>query len=292
MEVSLDQWQALVAVVDEGGYAKAAETLGKSQSAISYAIQKMETSLGIRAFQLAGRRASLTPAGELLYRRAQLLLHSAQALEDAASQLSSSWQASIHVAVDVAFPETLLFQALTEFGERHPLTRVHIHETVLSGSSEALIRREVELAVTATLPPGFNGNMLLQLPFVAVAAPGHHLHQLGRPLTLGDLRLERQLVVRDSGSQHLDAGWLGADQRWTVSHMNTSIKAAVAGLGFAWYPRGKIEQELAQGLLKPLDLQEGSERHGTLYLVYTDGDFVSPACQELGQILLSVCRAR
>lgn len=290
MNVSLDQWQALVTIVDEGSYAKAAEVLGKSQSAMSYAIQKLETSLGTRAFRMEGRRALLTPAGELLYRRAQLLLQSAEALEEAASQLSNSWQASIHVAVDVIFPETLLFQVLTEFGHRHPLTRVHIHETVLSGGSEALIRRDVALAITGTIPPGFAGDLLLHLPFVAVAAPTHHLHQLGRPVTLGDLRLERQLVIRDSGSQHLDAGWLGADQRWTVSHLSTSIKAAVAGLGFAWYPRAKIEQELTQGLLKPLPLQEGGERHATLYQVYRDGDFVSPVCQELGQLFQTACR--
>ena len=42
-KITLDQWQALIAVVDEGGYAAAAEALDKSQSAISYAVQKIET---------------------------------------------------------------------------------------------------------------------------------------------------------------------------------------------------------------------------------------------------------
>ena len=62
-KITLDQWQALLAVVDEGGYANAAEALDKSQSAISYAVQKIETELGVRAFSLEGRKAKLTETG-------------------------------------------------------------------------------------------------------------------------------------------------------------------------------------------------------------------------------------
>ena len=69
-KITLDQWQALIAVVDEGGYAAAAEALDKSQSAISYAVQNIETELGVRAFALEGRRAKLTETGRLPYRPA------------------------------------------------------------------------------------------------------------------------------------------------------------------------------------------------------------------------------
>lgn len=289
MNVTLEQWQALLAVVDQGGYAKAAEHLGKSQSAVSYAISRLESQLKVRLFKLEGRKASLTPAGELLYRRAGVLLDSARALEQAATELSSNWQAQINLAVDTVFPEPLLFQALAQFGERHPLTRVNLLETVLSGSSEALIKRDASLAITSNLVPGFAGDAIISLRFVAVAAPGHPLHRLARPLTLSDLSLHRQLVVRDSGSRRLDAGWLGADQRWTFSHMSTSIQAAVAGLGFAWYPEMKIAAELQSGQLQPLPLTTGAERFGTLYLVHADGELASPMCQQLGEALKQVC---
>ena len=45
--ITLDQWAALVFVVESGGYAKAAETLHKSQSTLTYAIQKLEELLGV-----------------------------------------------------------------------------------------------------------------------------------------------------------------------------------------------------------------------------------------------------
>ena len=41
--ISLEQWRALLAVVEAGGYAQAAEALHKSQSAITYAVQKIES---------------------------------------------------------------------------------------------------------------------------------------------------------------------------------------------------------------------------------------------------------
>src|SRR3989442_12771055 len=67
--VPLDQWRALVAVVEKGGYAKAAAALHKSQSSVSYGVQQLESQLGVKAFKIAGRKAALTPTGELLYRR-------------------------------------------------------------------------------------------------------------------------------------------------------------------------------------------------------------------------------
>jgi len=49
--IALDQWRALIAVVDSGGYAQAAEALHKSQSAVTYAVQKIESVLGVGAFR-------------------------------------------------------------------------------------------------------------------------------------------------------------------------------------------------------------------------------------------------
>src|SRR5713101_876151 len=88
--ISLDQWRALLAVVDEGGYAKAAKALHKSQSSVTYAVQKLESQLGVKAFKIEGRKASLTPTGELLYRRARYLLEEAAGLERAGKPSSVS----------------------------------------------------------------------------------------------------------------------------------------------------------------------------------------------------------
>ena len=64
--ITLEQWRSLIEVVDAGGYAQAAERLCKSQSAVSYAVQKIEALLGIKAFEIKGRRAILTSTGKML----------------------------------------------------------------------------------------------------------------------------------------------------------------------------------------------------------------------------------
>ncbi len=79
-KISLEQWRALLAVVDTGGYAQAAAALHKSQSAVTYAVQKMESLLGVKIFEVIGRKARLTATGEVLYRRARSLLDEAGAL--------------------------------------------------------------------------------------------------------------------------------------------------------------------------------------------------------------------
>jgi DNA-binding transcriptional LysR family regulator len=145
----------------------------------------------------------------------------------------------------------------------------------------------VDLAIGGNVPGGFLGDPLMQVRFVCAAAPSHPLHQLGRTLTLDDLRQHRHLVVRDSGAlRSRSGGWLN-ERRWTVTHKATSIRAACMGLGFAWYPEENIRDELASGALAPLPLAEGRERYATLYLVYADAETVGPGARRLAEILRS-----
>ena len=290
--ISIEQWRALMAVVDAGGYAQAAEALHKSQSAITYAVQKIETSLGVRAFEVQGRKAVLTPTGSLLYRRARALIEEAEGLERAAASLSAGWEAQIRLAVEIIFPTGLLLRVLDRFGAESPHTRIELIESVLDGTSEALLKGEADLAISPRIPPGFLGDPLMQMRFLAVAHPDHALHRLDRPLGRADLRAHRHLVVRDSGSRR-DASPLSLDakQRWTVSHMATSIQAARSGYGFCWLPEDKIRDELASGSLKVLPLREGQERVLTLYLIFADRDYAGPGTLRLVDLLRETVKA-
>jgi DNA-binding transcriptional LysR family regulator len=283
--ISLEQWRSLLAVVDAGGYAQAAEVLHKSQSAVTYAVQKMETLLGIKVFEVIGRKAHLTPTGEVLYRRAKALLEEAGALEAAAGNLAAGWEPELRLAVEIIFPTWLLLQCFARFAEERPQTRIELYETVLSGTEEALLQRRVDLTICSQVPPGFAGDPLMRLRFIAAAHPHHPLHKLGRELTLQDLREHRHLIIRDTGSQRRSGSWLGAEQSWTVSTKATSIHAAGMGLGFAWFPEDTIRDELARGLLKPLPMREGGERWGDLYLVFADRDYAGPGALRLAEII-------
>lgn len=285
LRITLDQWRALVAIVDHGSYAGAAEALHKSQSSVTYAVQKLESLLGVQAFSIEGRKSVLTPTGHLLYRRARVLLDEATGLETAARTVSAGWEAEIGIAVEVIFPNRLLLRCLDQFGRESPHTRIELVESVLAGTTEALVERRVELAISGRIPPGLVGDALVQLRAVLVAHPAHPLHQLGRPLTARDLRAYRQLVVRETDAKRATPSSLDTTQRWTVSNMSTSLLAATMGFGFGWFPVENIVDELAGGALKALPLREGKERFVQLYLVYADHENAGPGVLRLGQII-------
>jgi DNA-binding transcriptional LysR family regulator len=283
--VTLEQWQALVAVVDAGGYAQASERLHKSQSSVTYAVQKLQSQLGVKAFEITGRKAKLTPTGELLYRRARVLIEEAGNVEQAAKSLSAGWEAEIRIAVEVLFPNWLLFQCLDRFSRESPHTRIEVFESVLAGTTEALVNRTADLAIAHQIPPGFTGETIMRTPMILVAHPEHPLHALGRPVTLRDLRAHRQIVVRESDTRRATKTLIEADQRWTVSNMSSSIMAVAMGMGYAWLPEDKIRSELHAGSLKPLAVRESGVIEGTLYLVHAGLEDAGPGVRRLAEIL-------
>lgn len=285
-KISLEQWRVLMAVVDHGGYAQAAQALHKSQSALTYAVQKLESVLGVKAFEIQGRKAILTPTGQLLYRRAKILLEEAVGLERATRALSAGWEAQVRLAAEVIFPSWLMLECLDQFGKESPHTHVEWYESVMGGTQELLLEGKVDLVIAGTVPVGFLGDALMRLDFVAAAHPDHPLHKLGRELTTRDLRAHRHLVVRDTGTQRSARNVsVDATQRWTVGHLSTSIEAARRGHGFAWYPTERIRDELADGTLKALPFKEGNERSAQLYLIMADPDAAGPGTQRLAQII-------
>ena len=289
--ITLDQWAVLVSVVETGSYAKAAERIHRSQSTLTYAVQKLEKLLGVKVFELRGRKAVLTPTGNLLYRRGKVLIEEAMRLEHAAGDLARGWEPEIRLAVDIVFPTWLLLECLAGFGRERPETRIELYETVLGGHEDALAERKADLAIGGTVPAGVGGDVLMSVRFVCVAAPFHPLHQAGYPLTLEDLRHHRHLVLRDSGVQRsYSASWLN-EHRWTVSHKATSTRAAVMGLGYAWYSEDSVREELDSGRLKPLPLREGAERLATLYLMFADREAAGPGTQRLADLIREQTKA-
>lgn len=280
--VTLEQWRTLQAVVDQGSFALAAEVLHRSQSSISYTIARLQEQLGVPILRLDGRKAVLTEAGEVLVRRSRHLLKQAGLLEDLAHQLEQGWEAEVRLVVDSAYPTEHLVEVLRAFMPQSRGCRVKLREEVLSGVEDVLRDGSADIAISALEFAGYLGRQLGAVEFIAVAHPEHPLLQLNRPLSSQDLESHMQVVVRDSGAKKpIDAGWLGAEQRWTVASLATSAQFVKNGLGFAWLPKHLIARELTEQSLCVLPLEQGSRREPLFYL-YTNKDKVlGPATQIL-----------
>jgi len=289
--ITLDQWRALQAVVEAGGYAQASEALHKSQSTITYAVQQIQKLLGVQVFEIKGRKAVLTKAGQVLYRRARTLLEEAATLERGAAEMSKEWQPEIRIAVEMIFPTWVLLECLAKFAEERPETRLEIFETVMAGTKEMLAEGRVDIAIGPD--PSANSIPLMPVRAIPVAAPSHPLHKLGRKLTERDLKRYRRIFIRDTSSQRATEV-SGVELRWTVSNKATQLRAIIMGLGFAWLPEETILPELRSGQLKALPLVTGATRTGQLYASMFDPEFPGQDVTRLVEIIrertAEVCR--
>ncbi|MGI1679099.1 MAG: LysR family transcriptional regulator [Cellvibrionaceae bacterium] len=280
MKTTLEQWRMFKAVVEYGSFAKAAEAIHKSQSTINTAVHKLQESLGIQLLEVDGRKTVLTETGKLLLRRGKLVLDEVFQIESLADELAKGTETHFTVAVDSIYPSENIYSSFSVLSEKFPSVRVELVETILSGSNELLLDGKVSIAISARVPDNFIAEHICDVEFIAVASPNHNLFSTKASITHNDLKLHRQIVVRDSAIKNkVDSGWLQAEQRWTVTNMATSIDLIQRGYGYAWLPTNKIESLLQENKLKPLLLDKGASRLVQLFLITADEDKLGPAAK-------------
>jgi DNA-binding transcriptional LysR family regulator len=290
---TLEQWRMAITVADAGGFARAAHQLNKSQSAVSHGVAELAQRLGTPIFQVIGREARLTAGGSVLLRRARRLLEDARQLEQVAQTIAQGMETSLTMAADAIVSVQMLMTVLQKFSQTAPQTRVEVHEVVLSGILEAMEEGVpggsggAVLGLSAIVPEGFLATPLYPVDFIGVAHRDHPLHQLGRPLDDEDLRRHRHLVIADSGQRRQDAGFRHAEQRWTFSNYASSLEALKSGHGFCWLPTSRIQKELDDGSLIPLNMRQPVRRRTVINLIHRDRETLGPAAN----ILIDLFRA-
>jgi DNA-binding transcriptional LysR family regulator len=279
-KTTFEQWSVLAAVIDEGGFAQAATALHRSQSAVSYAVSRLQDSIGVPLLRMAGRKAVLTPHGATLLGRARSLLQDLSILESLAKGLRQGWEPELHLIVDAAFPRASLLRIIAELQQSCPTTQIQLSDVVLSGAEDAIRQGTGQIVISSRVPAGYLGDWLQDVTFIAVAHPDHALLRLGRELSTDDLIPYAQTVVRDSGLTHpRDEGWLGATRRYTVSSMEASLATVQAGLAYAWLPEHMLGESLRDGRLRRLPLALGGSRKVALHLVTTHPQLLGPAAR-------------
>jgi DNA-binding transcriptional LysR family regulator len=278
MKTSLEQWTVLAAVVDHGGFAQAAAALNRSQSAVSYAVGRLQESLGVPILAVEGRKSVLTAHGRTLLKRARVLIQDLTTLELLARSLAQGWEPELKLVVEAAFPRARLLDIIAKLQESCPTTQIQLADAVLSGAEDAITAASADVVITSRVPAGWLGDRLLDVEFVAVARSDHALFALRRDLTADDLVRHVQVVVRDSGSARpRDDGWLGAEHRFTVSSMEASLATLLAGLAYAWLPQHMVADALHAVRLRRLPLASGGTRLVTLYSVVVRPELAGPA---------------
>ncbi|NQZ92362.1 MAG: LysR family transcriptional regulator [Moritella sp.] len=276
--VSLEQWYIFKIVVEQGSFQGAADYLIKSQSSISYAIQKLQDNLGVRLFEQQGRRAVVTDMGKKMLTQADELLMQAASIEQLAEEYSAGWEPLLKVMTTQLFPQPLLTDVLALFAQQCTVTSIDFQQGTLSGVTDAATYGTADLIISSQIPTGFTGEKLCLAQLSRFVHHQHPLALLNRPLTLAELKSHAQIVMSDSSAlRSVDAGWLGSQQRWTVNNFHESLSLVKQGLGHATLPVSRIQDELANGELVELIIEDHVRLDLSLYLVYANKKTLGPA---------------
>ncbi|WKE64501.1 LysR family transcriptional regulator [Gallaecimonas kandeliae] len=285
-KTTLEQWRMLQAVVDNGGYAQAAAALNKSQSSLNHAVAKLQDQLGVSLLEVKGRKAFLTPTGEVLLRRSRALTDTVETLEGLARNIECGWEPEIRLAVESIYPPAQLVALLAQFQPQSRGSRLQIYHSVITGTEELILNGSVDIAITSMIPRGFMGQSLCTVEMVPVVHRDHHLATIGRPVSGEELAQELQLVIRDTAAKPRElGGWLRAENRWTFGHFQDALQVVKAGMGFLWVPRHLVEEELEAGCLKVVRLRDGGSRSAVLNLVLPDPDQAGPGTHLLAELI-------
>lgn len=166
---TVEQWRIFQAVVDHGGYAQAAEKLNKSQSSLNHAVAKLQQALGLSLLEVRGRKACLTPQGEVFLRRSRKLTQDVESLERLTDILASGWEPVLRIVVEASLPRAPLYQALAEFRAQSRGCRIHLVETQPSGCQTVIRQQAAHMVFASRAYP--NLTSLWPPPFMCPSPP-------------------------------------------------------------------------------------------------------------------------
>jgi DNA-binding transcriptional LysR family regulator len=154
--VELRNLRAMISVADEGSFRAAARTLGYTQSAVSHQVATLERSLDATLFTRPGGRAAvaLTPAGEVVYRRALRVLGELQTLGADVAAMQTGERQILRVGTFQTATTELLPAALRELRDHWPDVEVVLSESQANAPTfDALTAGELDLAFLVNPDP-------------------------------------------------------------------------------------------------------------------------------------------
>lgn len=294
----LGNLSVLVAVVDTGNFARAAEALNLTPSGVSRAVSRLETRLGVRLLHRTTRSVTLTDEGERLYAQVGPLLSS---LEDAALSAAGDAQTvrgRLRVSLDPMFSWQVVAPRLHEFLSRYPDLQMEI---VTRDELGDLIAEGIDVSVRFCEPPSSSlvARKLLDTRVLTVAAPAY-LAAHGTPKTPADVATHRCIQFRDPVTRrpfdwefHRRGKVLAVQTEGPllVNDSGTMFSVCLAGAGIAQVLAVSVRNAIADGRLVELFPEWNGETF-PLYAFYPSRRHAPPKVRAFVDFCVSLAEGK
>ena len=277
--------KAFVAVVDRSSFAKAADHLGLSRSALSQTIRQLESRLGVRLLNRTTRSVSPTEPGRRLHERMAPMLREMDAAVAEAVDTRTRASGTLRINTLSMAAKRLIAPRLGRFARAHPdvVLDIVIDDGLSDIAGEGFdagirVGNRVQKDMVAV-------RMTPDIELLAVASPDY-LARHGEPKTPADLGRHACINWRFPGSGRI-AGWEFRKDGKTVeffgegsvisNHQDIIVPAALQGLGILYaYNDDEIAAALRDGRLRRV-LADWSPTVPGLYLYYSSRRHMLPA---------------
>lgn len=235
----------MVAVVESGGFARAADSLGLTPSGVSRAIARLEDRLCVRLFHRSPRNVTLTDEGRRFHAEVSPLLASIQDAAEDAGASKAMVRGRLKVNADPWFARVVLAPRLPELLARHPLLSLDL---IVTNHREEMMAGGVDVAVRFGQPDTSDliARKLLETRVITCAAPAY-LKQYGAPASPEAIANHEVLLFRDPQT--------GRPFGWEFHRQGEVVSPTVKGRVVMDDPSAALVAcEVGQGLFQSLEL--------------------------------------
>jgi DNA-binding transcriptional LysR family regulator len=174
--MDVNQLEVLIAVAKEQSFSRAAQTLHRTQPAVSQAIRRLEAELGEPLFDRSSKDGTLTAAGRVLFDFAEQMLNLRQGAHRAIKELKDLQHGKLALSAN-EYTVMFLLPVLAVFRSRHPHIKVEVKRSLASRIASEVLGRGVEIGVVSFKP---NDEAIASIPVVMdeltlIVAPTHPL---------------------------------------------------------------------------------------------------------------------
>jgi DNA-binding transcriptional LysR family regulator len=293
--VTIDEIETFVSIARRGGFARAAESLHRSQPAISRRVEMLEQQLGAPLFERMRSGAILTEAGRTLLPYAEAVLAGLKDGAEAVHGLARGERGAVSVALVGTLASTGFAAILRRFGQRHPHVKLELRTANSQEVSDLVRRGEVTLGLRyfTDADPGLVSEQLTEEALVLVCSPEHRLaaRRVRDPGVLAGERWvtfpprpRRREPFATALEQRLAAAGVEAAEIVRIDSLTAQKRLVEAGFGIALLVESSVQEELRLGSLEIIDAP--ALRGGVpVTLVRRRNGYLSGAAQSLVAVI-------